>query len=595
MIEELQKQTKALLEIIKSAAAKAPPNIVKWGYAALFFSAIAALVLSLASGEKFKYLVVSVILVLALALALWALDTFMRSQVQWVRVFASVFAVAMVLLISAGGVYVAWWAIKTVTATPVTPVAHASLTVLSAGAVRLQWSPTTSSERMAITVRREDEKTSRRLETDGGAGSFEVTELTSASQYIFTLMSISSDQSSPPIELRAWTNAEKLRVESKSALKYKFTYSGPLDQVSGKPADSASPVTVMVGENLVGEVRLRGGELDGETTLKNSSANERCEVTFQAGQPSFKSCGLDLPSRSGRNPSMPARYVGEVRLAGRDEVGEAALFGPFGLVISGQGSLATSDSYSEVGMFRDGFLSQGQVANKRISELGRRYFTVQTGVPQGPYLELDSDSISVGTLENERMKYGFELRATPNREGKQIRLTWAPSDAGKGFGPFYWKQEPSLTKDGCDSRDYLNVVTERLTSELQSSSFPLTAPTTRYGDWLAGCYGLSENTLGCRIESDAVTVSAHKTASTRPTLRIELSSSPTAIQELYVGELKFTGKQRGLPIVEDAALAIANMCTNGLQVRNGVSQRVVSSNNFCQAAAAMFSRLYICA
>ena len=123
MIEELQTQIKAILEVLKIAAAKAPPNIVKWGYAALFFSAIAALVLSFASADKFKYLVVSVVLVLALALALWALDTFMRSQVQWVRVFASVFAVAMVLLIATGGVYVAWWAIKAVTATPVAPVA----------------------------------------------------------------------------------------------------------------------------------------------------------------------------------------------------------------------------------------------------------------------------------------------------------------------------------------------------------------------------------------------------------------------------------------------------------------------------------------
>jgi len=595
MIEELQTQTKAILEVLKIAAAKAPPNIVKWGYAALFVSAIAALVLSLASGDKFKYLVVSVVLVLALALALWALDTFMRSEVQWVRVFASVFAVAMVLLISTGGAYVAWWAIKAVTATPVAPVAHASLTVLSAGAVRLQWLPTASSERVAITVRREDENATRRLEADGSAGSLEVTGLTAASQYIFTLMSFSSDQSSQPIELRAWTNAEKLRVESKSALRYKFSYSGPLDQTSGKPADSASPVTVMVGENLVGEVQLRGGELDGETTLKNSSGNDRCEVTFLAGKPSFKGCGLELRSRPERDPSMLARYVGEVRLAGGDEVGEDALFGPFRLVISGQGALTTSDSYSEAGMFRDGLLSQGQIANKRISEQGRRYFTVESGVPQGPYMDSDSDSISIGAIENERMKIGFEIRASPNGASKQISLTWAPADAGKGFGPFNWKKEESLKKDGCDSRDYLSVVTERVSDDFQKSDFPFVLPSTRYGDWVAGCYRLSGDTLECRIASEALTISATKTATTRPKLAIELSSSPTAKQELYVGELKFRGKRRGSPIVEDAPLAIANMCTAGLTVRNGLTQKAVSSNKFCQAAAAMFSRLYICA
>jgi hypothetical protein len=595
MIEELQTQIKVVLEVLKNAAAKAPPNIVKWGYAALFFSAIAALVLSLASGDKFKYLVVSVVLVLALALALWALDTFMRSQVQWVRVFASVFAVAMVLLISAGGVYVAWWAIKAVTATPVAPVAHASLTVLSAGAVRLQWLPTASSERVAITVRREDEKTTRRLEADEGAGSLEVTGLTSASQYRFTLMSFSSDQSSPPIELRAWTNAENLRVESKSSLKYSFYYSGPLDQVSGKPADSTSPIAVKVGETLVGEIRFSGGELDGETTLKNISGNERCDVTFRAGQPSFKGCGLDLPSRPERNPSAPARYVGEVRLAGGDEGGGAALFGPFRLVFSGRGLLTTLDDYSEAGVFRDGLLFQGQVANKRISEQGRRYFTVESGVPQGPYMDSDSDSVSLGALENERMKNGFEIRATPNPVGKQISLAWAPSDSGKGFGPFNWVREESLKQDGCDSRDYLNVVTERVTVDRQKSDFPFVSPSTRYGDWVAGCYSLSGDTLECRIASEALTISATKTAATRPKLAIELSSSPTAMQELYVGELTFRGKRRGLPIVEDAPLAIASLCTAGLTVRNGLTQKAVSSNKFCQAAAAMFSRLYICA
>lgn len=575
MIEELQTQIKAILEVLKIAAAKAPPNIVKWGYAALFFSAIAALVLSFASVDKFKYLVVSVVLVLALALALWALDTFMRSQVQWVRVFASVFAVAMVLLIATGGVYVAWWAIKAVTATPVAPVAQASLTVLSAGAVRLQWLPTKSSERVAITVRREDENKTRRLEAEAAAGSMEVTGLTSARQYRFTLMAFSADQSSPPIELRAWTKAEKLQVESKSALKYNFSYSGPLDQASGKPADSAGPVAVMVGEALVGEIRLSGGELDGETTLKNLSGNERCKATFHAGQPSFKDCELHLPSRPERNPSATARYVGEVRLAGGDEVGETAMFGPFRLMISGLGLLTTVDGYSEAGVFRDGLLSQGQVANKRISEQGHRYFTVESGVPQGPYMDSDSDSISLGALENERMKSGFEIRATPNQFGKQISLAWAPSDAGKGFGPFNWAREESLKQDGCDSRDYLNVLTERVNSDHQKSDFPFVSPSTRYGDWVAGCYRLSGDTLECRIASEALTVSAKKTATTRPMLAIELSPSLTAMQELYIGELKFRAKRRGLPIVEDAPLAIANMCTAGLTVRNGLTQKAV--------------------
>ena len=71
------------------------------------------------------------------------------------------------------------------------------------------------------------------------------------------------------------------------------------------------------------------------------------------------------------------------------------MFGPFRLMISGLGLLTTVDGYSEAGVFRGGLLSQGQVANKRISEQGHRYFTVESGVPQGPYMDSDSDSICI--------------------------------------------------------------------------------------------------------------------------------------------------------------------------------------------------------
>ena len=592
---------KTLLAVIKNSAVKAPANIVKWGYAALFFSGIAALVLSFVSADKFKYLVVTVVLVLALALALWALDAFMRSQVRWVRMFANVFAVVMVLLITSGGVYVAYWAIKEVTDKPVAPVAQATLSILSASAVRIRWVPSTPTHRVVVTVRKADEVQSRRVEAEASAGGVDVEGLSPATRYQFTLVASTSDRDSPIRELEALTHADNLQVKSRSASEYAFTYSGPLDQISGRPSDSVKLVSIVIGDALSGEVGLKGGDLDGEATLASKSGIQHCEVTFHGGEPTFNSCALNITSRppnfkSSWDSSTVGRYLGSVRLAAKSETGGAVQFGPFRLIMSGSGSLVGPQQYSEKGHFRDGLLQDGHISNKRISEQALGYYTVNMGALQGPFMNVGPYVVSIGVIENERMRAGFELNASPTRNGKQVKLAWEPWGAGKGFGSVYLEKEDTLVEGGCDSKDYLNVISTQIASDLLRHTFPLANPSImKFEDWTTGCYNLSNGVLSCRVDSEALSVVAKKSATSPPELTIELSLSPTAIQEFSVGGVAFRAKERGRPIVEEAPLAIAMLCTAGLNVRNAVSNKVVSSNKFCQAAAAMFARLYICA
>ena len=585
-----------LLAIVKFAGSKAPSSIVKWGYAALFFAGIAALVFSFVSVDKFQYLIVTVVLVLTLAIALWSLDTFMRSSKPWIRAVANAFAVAMVLAIVSAGGYVTYWAIRIVTTPDVLPLGQAKADVLSASAVRLHWAPVETAQRVLVSVTDEHNGAVRRLESPPGAGSIDISGLSPATRYDFALNAASSWKNSPRSTLSAITHADKLLVPSISTAKYDVQYSGPLNADSRRPLDSMAPVDGTISQTLVGGARWKNGELDGTGVWRDEGSKQRCQITFQAGQPSFDECSLDLSGRK-----MPERYLGSAartrydgsaRLADGDAAFGAVKFGPFSLVPAGVGELRDENGYVEVGAFKDGLLQDGYMGEAALAERDRGHFSVKNGDRQGPFMTVGPHAISLGTFANQGLKAGFAIGAMPAREGKLIHLQWEPHGAGKQFGEFYQEREVDTV---CDVRDYLNVQQTMVAADLMKWEFPKAEPTLRFGEWSTRCSGRSNDSLICEISSDALTVTAEKTASSAPRLSIVLSSSPNAVQSLSVGDATFTSSSRGRPLTDNAYLAIAGMCKEGQRVENRVNQKTVSTDNFCKAAAAMFARLYFCA
>lgn len=578
-----QSQIKTILAVIKSAAIKTSPTIVRWGYAALFVSSIAALILTFFSTDRFQYFIVTVVLVITIAFVLWALDRFIRAKEGWISFIASCAAVLVVLLVISAGLYVMYWAVGIVTrGSPPKPVSNAKATVVSGSEVILSWEPNSSLDEVSVSFSNSPSEKASQVIAKPGSTTLVLKELRPQTKYSFLLRSVSGGLESTPVTVVARTNAIQALFQHTGIHHYSYSYTGQLDQSTGRPSEASTKQDLLINDELKGQVLFRNGEPYGEITLMSVKTSSVCKGSFSDGEPTFTQCQLAL--------ALDSKYDGDVRIGSEGSKTAGIAFGPFFVVLHGRGMLFRDKGYVEDGKFADGSLLSGRILGITIGDKGTAQHTILASEKAGAFSKMDDMQVSIGHWENNLQDNGFDIFVQQSQGRSLASIQWHGNTTGQSLGSV-----PLDRDENCASKDYLDFKKNVVDGQLKYDIRIALPVRLTYGAWSTICDPVNGGPLTCHIYSDALSIIAVKARNDAPKLEIQLAASPSSLHKLTIGNEVFAANGLGRSIRDDAPLAIANMCTQGINIRNPISNKEVSSDGFCKAAAAMFTRLYFCA
>lgn len=578
-----QSQIKTILAVIKSAAIKTSPTIVRWGYAALFVSSIAALILTFFSTDRFQYFIVTVVLVITIAFVLWALDRFIRAKEGWISFIASCAAVLVVLLVIAAGLYVMYWAVGIVTrGSPPKPVSNAKATVVSGSEVIISWEPNSSLDEVSVAFSSSPSGKASQVIAKPGATTLVLKELLPQTKYSFLLRSVSDGLESTAVTVVARTDAVQALFQHMGAYNYSYSYSGRLDQSTGRPSEASTKQELLINEELKGQALFRSGEPYGEVTLLSIKTSSVCTGSFRDGEATFTQCQIAL--------GQDSKYIGEVRIGSEENKTSGIAFGPFFVVPHGMGRLLRGKGYVEDGRFAEGSLLSGRILGIPLSDKGTAQHAVSAGEKVGAFSKIDDMHISIGHWENNLQANGFNIFVEQSKGRSLASIQWHGNTTGLSLGSV-----PLDRDENCASRDYVDFKKNVVDGHFKYET-PIASPERlTYSAWSTICDPANGGPLTCYIDSEALSIVAVKASNGAPEIKIQLAANPNSLHKLTIGTEVFAANGLDRLIRDDAPLAIAKMCTPGVNIRNPISNKEVSSDGFCKAAAAMFTRLYFCA